>query len=96
MWLNFGCLKICSCILNSLYLINYISPIDFKLIGHSRNGLRGGGTALLFSGNLNVQKISANTYLEGTFKVKEIGMIPSRAHMSVNFSKRVWACGISS
>ena len=57
-----------------------ITPTGFKLIDHSRNNRRGGGTALLFRGNLNVQKIAAKElrsfkYLElivssGTFKVR--------------------------
>ena len=57
-----------------------ITPTGFKLIDHSRNNRRGGGIALLFRGNLNVQKIAANElrsfeYLElivssGTFKVR--------------------------
>lgn len=36
-----------------------ITPTGFKLIDHSRNNRCGGGTALLFRRNLNVQNIAA-------------------------------------
>ena len=57
-----------------------ITPTGFKLIDLSRNDRRGGGTALLFKENLNIQKTAAKElrsfeYLQlivssGTFKVR--------------------------
>ena len=40
-----------------------ITPTGFKLIDHSRNNRCGGGTALLFRRNLNVQKIAARNFV---------------------------------
>ena len=37
-----------------------VTPTGFKLIDHSRKNRRGGGTALIFRGSLNVQKVAAN------------------------------------
>ena len=54
-----------------------ITPTGFKLIDLLRNDRRGGGTALLFRENLNVQKIAAKElrsfeYLELKVKVRVV------------------------